>query len=52
MKRWQVAMVIALAIAIGGIAYIRLSPAVAQDACLDGGGRWEAGRCFGGRPDG
>lgn len=27
-------------------AYIRFSPAVAQDACLDGGGAWRSGECI------
>ncbi|MBI1686024.1 hypothetical protein [Caulobacter hibisci] len=48
--RWILA---ALAIAVlAGVAYIRWSPSVAQDVCLDGGGRWLDGACVDRRPGG
>lgn len=34
------------------LAYIRLSPILAQDSCLDGGGMWLDAQCIGRRPGG
>lgn len=44
-KRWIVVAAAAVA-AIGSVAYIRFSPVVAQDACLDAGGSWREGQCI------
>jgi hypothetical protein len=45
-------LIVILAVVAAGAAYIHWSPVVAQDVCLDGGGRWEAGHCIGRRPNG
>lgn len=45
-------LMVILVVAAAGAAYIRWSPTIAQDVCLDGGGRWESGHCIGRRPNG
>lgn len=51
-KGWITVGVLVLAGLLAVAAYIRLSPAIAQDACLDGGGAWRDGQCVGRRPGG
>jgi hypothetical protein len=42
---WKQA-VLALGLAIiAAVAFVRFSPLVAQDACLDSGGAWRDGQC-------
>jgi hypothetical protein len=44
-KVYIVVVAIIAALIMGGIYWIRNSPTVAQDACLDGGGAWRDGTC-------
>jgi hypothetical protein len=41
----QVLLAAVLLAGIGTIAFIWISPFVAQDACLDSGGAWNGGHC-------
>jgi len=52
MKRLWIALGLIAAVLVAAVAYIRFSPTVAQDTCLDGGGAWHAGQCVGRRPNG
>lgn len=45
-------LTVILVVAGAAATYILWSPLVAQDVCLDRGGRWEAGHCVGRRPNG
>ena len=40
-----ISSVILVALLVAIVLFIRYSPVVAQDTCLDGGGRWVEGRC-------
>jgi hypothetical protein len=49
-RRAVAAIFLTIATLLAGVALlIRVSPVVAQDACLDDGGRWISGQCEGGR---
>jgi len=47
--RWVILIAVVVIGLLAAAAYVWLSPAIAQDACLDGGGAWHNGACKGGR---
>ena len=52
MKFWKWVLLISILVVILLVLYLGISPAVDQDVCLDGGGKWEHGKCIGRRPKG
>ncbi|MEO6224990.1 MAG: hypothetical protein ABIO80_03975, partial [Sphingomicrobium sp.] len=44
-RKGRLLALVVIVAAIAFVAFIRVSPWVAQDACLDGGGAWHGGKC-------
>ncbi|MEQ9152535.1 hypothetical protein [Parvibaculum sp.] len=50
--RWKSMLFVLLAVLVALFSFIRFSPFMEQDNCLDGGGMWLDGECIGRRATG